>query len=368
MSAMKKNFLINICLLFLSSLGSIAVSYSVYSYMAKNSQQSFQLSEGSPWDYSFFNQKGRKISDLTGMLKFVTDPFTIYKNYPNQKSPNYSIDKYGFREGYRSNKPYTAMVIGGSAAFGYALDDDSKTFSSIISFSNDKYNTINSSVIGFMSGQELSQMIHYLDDFNPNLYIVFDGWNDVAIPYDVTKIWPVMNPLIGYNPAFMMIEGRLADYFQMTRKDKNAPEVRETPIGELFDERQFSDEIVKVYTANIRKMYDFAYSRGAEFVVVFQPELGNKKLLSENEKEILASWGSRFGYLDRKIPSRYKLLITRAKMIFQERKIPFIDINGEPEFSENPETLFFDVVHPNEIGHKIIANIINHKLSSAIQK
>ena len=51
-------------------------------------------------------------------------------------------------------------------------------------------------------------------------------------------------------------------------------------------------------------------------------------------------------------------------MIFQERNIPFIDINDEPEFSENSQTLFFDVVHPNELGHKIIAKIINDKLSN----
>jgi GDSL-like Lipase/Acylhydrolase len=367
MLAIKKNFLINICLLVVSLIGTLAVGYSMYSYMVKKSSQSIYRSESGPYDYSFFNQNGRKLSELDGMLKLVTDPFTIYKNYPDQKSPAYSINKYGFREGYTSDKSYTAIVLGGSAAFGYALDNDNKTFASILSFSNERYNIINSSVIGFLSGQELSQMIHYLDDLNPALYIVFDGWNDVAIPYDLTKIWPAINPLIGYNNAFLMIEDRLAEYFQIARKEKKSPEVRVEPVGEFFDEKKFSDEILKKYTANISKMHDFAHSRGAEFLLVFQPELGNKKILSENEKEVLESWGSRFGYLDRKIPSRYKLLISRARMIFREKKIPFIDINDEQEFSENPETLFFDVVHPNELGHKIIAKIINHKLSSGIQ-
>jgi GDSL-like Lipase/Acylhydrolase len=365
--AIKKNFLINICLSVVSLIGTLAVGYSVYSYMIKKSSQSIYRSEGGPYDYSFFNQKGRKISDLDGMLKLVTDAFTIYKNYPNQKSSAYSINKYGFREGYTSDKHYTAIVLGGSAAFGYALDNDNKTFASILSFANERYNVINSSVIGFLSGQELSQMVHYLDDFNPALYIIFDGWNEVALPYEVTKTWPVINPVIGYNHAFLMIEDRLAEYLQMTRKEKNSPEVRVAPVGEFFDEKKFSDEILKRYTANISKMHDFAHSRGAEFLLVFQPELGNKKLLSESEKEVLESWSSKFGYLDRKIPSRYKLLISGARKIFQEKNIPFIDINDEPEFSENPQTLFFDVVHPNELGHKIIANILNHALSTGIQ-
>jgi hypothetical protein len=164
-----------------------------------------------------------------------------------------------------------------------------------------------------------------------------------------------------------MIEGRLTEYFQMTKKEKQIPETKVDPVGELFDEEQFSNEVIKRYTTNISKMHDFAHSRGAEFLLVFQPELGNKKLLSENEKEVLESWGSKFGYLDRKIPSRYKMLISRASRVFQERNIPFIDINENSEFTENPQTLFFDVVHPNELGHKTIANILHHALSTEVQ-
>jgi GDSL-like Lipase/Acylhydrolase len=367
MLAVQKNFLINICLLLVSLIGTLAVGYSVYSFMVKKSSQSIYRSESGPYDYSFFNQKGRKLSDLDGMLKLVTDPFTIYKNYPNQKSSAYSINRYGFREGYTSHNPYTAIVLGGSAAFGYALDNDNKTFASIISSSNKRYNVINSAVIGFLSGQELAQMIHYLDDFNPALYIVFDGWNDVYSPYELTKSWPVINPLIGYNNAFLMIEDRLAEYFEMMRKDKNSPEARLNSVGELLDEQKFSDEILKIYTANISKMHDFAHSRGADLLLVLQPELGNKKMHSKDEREALETWASRFGYLDRKIPERYKLFISGARKIFQEKNIPFIDINDEPEFSENPQTVFFDVVHPNELGHRIIAHIINHALSTGIR-
>jgi hypothetical protein len=367
MLTIKKEFFTNMCLLLMSVIASLATGYSVYNYFGKKSNQSIYQPKGSPYDYSFFNQKGRKLSDLDGMLKLVIDPFTIYRNYPNQKSPAYSINKYGFREGYTSGKPYTAIVVGGSAAFGYALYGDNKTFASLLSLSNEKYNMLNSSVIGFLSGQELSQMIHYLDDFNPDLYIIFDGWNDVAIPYESVKVWPVVNPMIGYNNTFWMIEDRLAEYFQITRKEKSVPTLSIDPIGESFDEEKFSEEILKRYTENISKMHDFAHSRGAEFLLAFQPELGNKKILSKDEKKALETWSHQFRYLERKIPSRYKLLISRAGKIFHEKRIPFIDINEEPEFSENPETLFFDVVHPNELGHKIIANILNRTLSTGIQ-
>jgi hypothetical protein len=367
MVTINKNMLINICLAFLSLIGTLAIGYSIYGYWAKKTTQDVYQPGKSPYYHSFFNQRGQRLSELDGMLKLTTDPFTIFKNYPNQKSANYSINKYGFRETYMNNKPYTAIILGGSAAFGFALDGDDKTFPSKISQYNTKYDVINSAVISYLSGQELAQMVHYLDDFNPQLYIVFDGWNDIYSPYALTKNWPVLNPPIGYINSFLMIESRLAEYFQMTRKEKNSPDITATPIGELLDESSFFKEILKKYTANITKMRDFAKSHGAEFLLVFQPELGNKKILSEEEKESLKSWAERFEYLSRKIPERYRMLIDRAKKIFQEKNISYIDINDEAEFSENPHTLFFDVIHPNELGHEIIAKIINRAITSDIQ-
>src|SRR5262249_24156369 len=146
-----------------------------------------------------------------------------------------------------------------------------------------------------------------------------------------------------------------------------SPEVQLTPVGELLDEKKFFNKILKNYIENISKMHDFAHSRGVKFLLVFQPELGNKKVISEDEKKSLESWNIRFKYLDRKIPEIYKLLISGTKKVLHERKISFIDINDEPEFSENIQTLFFDVVHPNELGHKIIAKIINRAISTGIQ-
>ena len=140
------------------------------------------------------------------------------------------------------------------------------------------------------------------------------------------------------------------------------------PVSEfLLDERAFFQKILNTYLAHISKMYAFANSQSAQFVVVFQPELGNKKVLSENEQETLHAWAQKYEYLDRKIPERYKQFINESKKEFINRNINFIDINEEYDFSENPQTLFFDVIHPNELGHEIIARIINGKLSAMFQ-
>ena len=56
------------------------------------------------------------------------------------------------------------------------------------------------------------------------------------------------------------------------------------------------------------------------------------------------------------------MMITQAKNHFREKSISFIDINEQPEFTETPQTVFFDVVHPNGLGHELIARIINRVL------
>jgi lysophospholipase L1-like esterase len=363
-----KNIRINIALAFISLAGSLALGYYLYGHIVKKPIKETRKPQTDEYSYSFYNQKGQKLSKLDGMLKLMIDPFTIYKNYPNQKTSKYSINQYGFRDTYTSEKPYTAIVLGGSAAFGWALDADAKTFPSKLSRYNDTYNVMNSAVMGFLSGQELSQMVHYLDEFNPSFYIVFDGWNDIYNPYAFAKTWPMSFAPIGYSSNFYMIEDQLSHYYSMTSEGNNSHEVQVAPASEfLLNERIYFQKILKTYVSNISKMYSFANSRGARFLVVFQPELGNKKVLSNSEQEVFNTWAQKYQYLERKIPERYKEFVVEAKKAFLEKNIMFIDINDEYEFSENPETLFFDVIHPNELGHEMIARIIDGKLSALFQ-
>jgi lysophospholipase L1-like esterase len=367
MIANKEKLLINICLAVVSFVGCGLGGYYLYTQIKKPPASILFKDTNDEYLFSFYNQKGEKISDIEGLFKLVTDPFTIYRNYPNQKAGKYSINRHGFRDTYLNNNPYTAIVIGGSAALGFALNSNDQTFSSKISMRNEKYRIINAAVIGFLSGQELSQMIHYLDDHHPSLYIIFDGWNDIYDPFAFTKSAFKEKNLaeqspIGFNNTFFHIESRLADYFQLTRKEKNSLLVKLTPVGDHLNESELFRQVVLTYTSNIGKMYSFANSRHARLLVILQPELGNKKITSSNEREVLDTWIKKYGYLDNKISERYQNMISTAKNYFQEKRIPFIDINTEQEFSENPQTLFFDVVHPNELGHEIIANIINRRL------
>jgi GDSL-like Lipase/Acylhydrolase len=357
-----RRYAINVSISLISLVIFSVIGYYIYGYVKSPSDQAPYHGVDNEYLLSFYNQMGQKIGSAEGGLKLMMDPFSIYTNYPNQKSRSYSINEHGFRDSFVNNNHSVIMLIGSSAAFGFALKDNNKTFASIINRYSESYEVINTAVVGFLSGQELSKMIHYLDNFKPSMYIVFDGWNDIYDPYVFAKEWPVQYGPIGYNNAFFMIEGRLADYVQLMMKEKASEIPSIKSPNEPLSESEYSHRIISTYIANISKMNSFATARGAKFLIVLQPELGNKKIISENEQEILNTWGSKYGYFERRISKRYKELISEATKSFQERSIPYIDINDEPEFTENSKTLFFDVIHPNELGHEVIARIIHRTL------
>jgi lysophospholipase L1-like esterase len=351
-----------------SAIGIIGISYFAYRRITRPAEPLVYQGKEHEYALSFYNTKGQKISDPNGKLKLVMNPYTIYANYPNQATARYSTNPDGFRDGYlKPSAQKLAIVIGGSAAFGQGLYDNNDTFASIISRYNHAYNVINAGTTGYLSGQELSLMVHYLDEFHPSLYIVFDGWNDIYDPdsYIQNCSWPVQGGPIGFNNAFFMMEDRLATVERQSDRDKAvSPRL---PLSNALpaydDEDQYFREVVSTYVANIGKMSDFARARKADILIVFQPELGNKKSPSPHESSIIAKWEKHYHYMGRGITNKYNRLIQGGKQYCREHDIRYININEDPRFNENTGTLFFDIVHPNEEGHKIIAGIINDLLT-----
>ncbi len=318
---------------------------------------------GGEYSLSLFNHRGERVSRQRGRLRLLLDPFTVYRNCPDQGHGNYTIDGDGFRGGYRdAGAPALAMVVGGSAAFGQGLEEDDQTFASLLSRDNPEYDVVNAAVVGFLSGQELAGMVHRLDSFRPDLYIVFNGWNDIFDPLTYAGEWPVRSAPIGFNNTFLVIGERLRESFEREHGPAEGAAFPE-PFPPLA-EGEYFQEIVRTYIENVARMADFARSRGAGFLVVFQPEAGNKKARSEREERYLRRWERSYGYLGKGIPDRYRELIAAAQESFRKNNIPYLDINQAPEFSENPETLFYDVVHPNPAGHAVIAELINNSLKN----
>ncbi len=116
-----------------------------------------------PFYYFFFPQKQEEISRINNGVV--------------------SIDANGFRGSgpAQRNGRKLAFIVGGSAAFGDTSSSDETTISGYLNRIQDKYHFVNAGVPSWNSTQEFYRISLELLDYDPELIIAYDGFNDALI-------------------------------------------------------------------------------------------------------------------------------------------------------------------------------------------
>ena len=293
-----------------------------------------------PYSANLVDRRGAPLAHRQGHMKFVLDPWTTYRNLPNQKLPYLTIDANGYRvvgaepAGDRTK----AVILGGSAAFGYGLDSNDHTFAAQLARQVPSLHVVNAATVGFLSGQELAEMVHYADGLRPALYVVFDGWNDVHAPAAGSPGYG-----LGYNwQMLQQIEDQL-------RKAVRGRSGRPEPF------RPSATSIAEAYVANLERMQAFAKARGAEILFVFQPHLS-----------VMLDAGGRFAEWRRRwyttpFDADYQQVIAHAGRACEARGWSCLDMSNALPSAD----LFLDPVHPNAAGHARIAELLAPILGGA---
>ena len=102
---------------------------------------------------------------------------------------------------------------------------------------------------------------------------------------------------------------------------------------------------------------------GTKFLLVFQPELGQRANRTANEKEFLSSNTIGKTYNDF-FPLFYRQFL-EAKPLLTQAGVAWIDVNESPLHQSDPQTLFSDLVHTNR-GNEVAAQIISEKLRTLL--
>ncbi|MGD0020859.1 MAG: hypothetical protein ABSC54_01005 [Smithellaceae bacterium] len=363
--------------------------------------------DNEPYKISFYTRDGKLWSPAVywwtnpNTLKWEIAPYTIYKHAPNQKTPYFTTNSKGFRGSKEysnfSKKGKRIIVVGGSAAFGHSLSNDNETFQAQMEKLNSRYEVINAGVGGFYSGQELTYIVTELVDYHPNIIIAFDGFNDLFYSwyYDRWANRILKDSELGFHANFLssMEDSLVYSYQQQTSvlksfqrffnnvmdrsillskiREKITKLLRQNYSARLSNNKisdknknEYFEKILDVYTKNLIKMHDFCNSQGIKFLVVFQPEISLKSKMTVEERNYVNFWQHVWNvdnYLEEYSPLS-KRFITRSKAILTKKGVRFIDINDQPEYKNNPNTLFLDFVHLNKAGNTIIAHIINEHI------
>jgi len=133
----------------------------------------------------------RDVCDDFRQLEFGDWPF--YQMLPDQHFQTININSHGFRgHEFSAIKPentYRIFVVGGSTIFGTGTTSDSASIPGFLQekFDNEQFpkniEVINAGISALFSGTEVGLIKQQILDFDPDLLIIYDGWNDITKKY-----------------------------------------------------------------------------------------------------------------------------------------------------------------------------------------
>lgn len=304
------------------------------------------------YDTVLVDAAGRSLGDKPGRVKLVLDPFSLYRNLPHQESTRFHIDAHGYRGGFDAADPRPrVLVLGGSTAFGHGLASDSECFSAQLDARDPTRRYVNGGVIGFLSGQELAELVHRGDRLPAAGYIVFDGWNELF-----AQLFPDPDArTYGFNRQILAsIETRLR---LLVRQAQPAAVDAAAP-----DARTNAARILEAYTENLARMQRVARAQGAFLLVVFQPQLGSKRAFVGGEAAAWATWQAAYPETHADFVGQYQALVAGAQAFCSRQGIATLDLEGAPELRDSRQELFLDSVHLTAAGQRVVAELIARRL------
>lgn len=314
-------------------------------------------------DCTFLNKDAFKKIDYFLTRTICQDLNTIlYEDFsiitvisPNQHLQTININTHGFRgeeiSKEKSNNEFRIFVIGGSTAYGYGATSDETTIPGYLQKKFDDMNldfnveVINAGLPAADSFIETFYIKNKLLEFEPDLFIIYDGWNDLA--HNVRD----ENKTIKQNENTESFE---------VYKFKNFPYYR-TPFvvwnifysqsdywnNFIIDESKTSEKI-SLWKKRWIDICELGKKESFSTLLTIQPMLGTgNKVLSSDEAKLAPHLEEHFGIING----------------LNEMASTLLDMNDycdktadlRNSFDGISEPIFYDVGHTNDFGNEIIA-------------
>jgi lysophospholipase L1-like esterase len=328
-----------------------------------------------PYSLSLETASGRQYDRWQrGRLSIANSPFLLYGNRPSQRSASLTINAQGFRgrDWTIEKRPNALRVVflGGSTAFGYQVSSDERVYSAVVErllkespeLAGRDVEVWNAGVVGYGSAQELVLLTTRLADYQADLLVLFDGYNDFnyarLMPQGAVEILPL---------HFYDVDRRLADgsraWLGMMRSSAFfrrlvvLAQKRRDPASPFH---RTSDNVAVAsaqYKRNLEKIARVARLFGAKVVLAPQPELfhrgGRIPAQEQALRAKLDAWG-------------YGKVATAQYGAFVEQAAAFVDTR--PAFDALDAAVITDAAHLNDQGNEVVARFLLPALLDAIRR
>jgi lysophospholipase L1-like esterase len=329
-------------------LSSIEVSMKIYDFYSPNCK----FIESDVFNKLSFEIKRQICEDNS---KLIWNNYPMYL-IPNQHFSTININSQGFRgDEIQENPDYRIFVIGGSTTFGVGTTTDNETIPSHLqqiitkNFSEKRIEVINAGIPMAYSNPEKYLIENTLLKYEPNLLIIYDGWNDIERDYEQ------YDNSIDPNFMYLIVQ-------EIFRMDISTPKVllkwyfnykHDTVDTIVFNSEKINQKVSLWVNSwenicGLQKKHDF------KTIIFLQPLLGtgNKELSNEEQEHAI--------YYDVKVRNQnYELYANALDKIDLTCTASFDLRNG---FDSHPETIYFDSGHVGDKGNEIIAEKIYEKM------
>jgi len=290
---------------------------------------------------------------------------TYWQIHPNQHHEYVNINSFGFRGSEISmEKPsntFRVFVVGGSTTFGSASTSDENTMPGYLQKKFDMVDLdidieiINAGTVGAYSKTEAPFVKDVLLNFDPDLIIIFDGWNDLQISYTSHidqrgtqgQLYDIVRDLYDiapyYKTPFVIRE--------IVMENRNAFSAT------AWDEENLEEKI-KLWKERWNEACVSAQQKDIQTFIMIQPILGTgDRTITQFEKQALSE---NFD----KVPIALKKYVDTLPEL--TNCTYYADLTHV--FDEHEGTIFFDRGHVGDEGNMIIANEIYELVLPIIQE
>jgi lysophospholipase L1-like esterase len=310
--------------------------------------------------------------------------FLGYYPLESHRGKGYVSNKYGFRysDDFPVRKPdgeIRIFITGGSVAWGWGVNQED-LYTTLAekalqdSFPDKKIRVVSTGVVSYLSTHEKTLVLNKLKDFEPDIVVMFSGYNDIYAGYSGRRVvddtWDYFDaaPILAKHNRCYALEDlnvkkgiyppRYDDYIFKTHY------IIDHFLYGLQSRKNLEASITKIQTdpniiledleENIKTVFDASKRNKFNFVFYLQPSMFHtKKKLSPSEdsfKDSSQTWDVGFPEYS---SSLFDLYRKQLPLFAQKEGIVFVD--GDKAISHETKTVFLDQFHLGDRGNRLIA-------------
>ena len=316
----------------------------------------------------FLEYDRQKVDEILSSKSVTYSYDEILLNEPNQIFPTLNVNSHGFRgPEITLEKPentYRIFMIGGSTMFGASSTSDKTTIPGYIqqfldeTDSTKKFEVINAGINNADSRSEVYLVKKILLEFEPDLLIAYDGWNDARHDWgwdetieEQSELANIKNSLeISLNGFYMK---NIKPYYSTIDFVQNLLSEKDNLKNEeIILDYEFMNKKAEIWTERWIDICELGEQKGFKTIIILQPGLGtgNKPLTDVEEKRL-----NEFYNYQRKTLETLEIFSHSLNNI-EENCENAADLRNAFDGVEEP--IFIDLGHMSDKGNRIIAENI----------